>query len=245
MSKKEFIVADYDDNLEYYKEVFELGSPILTKYLNDPNGRRNMNQNVFVAGLADLIRKKKVKIDGPFLIVIDDNVSFECEKFLLSKIKEGRFKMGTESSFYSDLDIYAAKDLVDGMNLLEKNTPKHKGHGKMIILAIIFLFFCAIFAGEDSYWYDFCEFAAIALLFYGLFYASSLSRLKPTLKGEPINRKIEGLKKYLLKSYEVLTQDNDEELVNQYLLHTIAFGHNPKMVEEYMKFVDIDPEPEG
>lgn len=235
---------DYSQMLEHYKDVFDLGSPILTKYLNDPNGAKSMNQDVFVAGLADLIRKRKVKIDGPFLVVLDRNVSLECEKFLLNKIKDGRFAMGTESSFYSNLGIYAAKDLADGMKLLEKNKPKHKGHGKMIIFAIIFLFFCAVFADEDSYWYDICEFGAMVLSIYGIVYASSLSRLKPTQAGAQLNRKIEGLKKHLLKSYEVIGEDNEEELMNQYLLHTIAFGHNPKMVEMYMKYVDITPEPE-
>ncbi len=245
IQKEQFdsINADYAEDLNHYDDVFDLGSPMITKYINNPT-TNSMDENVLVAGLVDLIRKKKVRVDGSFLVVIDNNVSLECEKFLLSKIKDGRFDMGVASSFYSDLGIYVAKDAVDKLNLLEKVKPKHKGHGKLIIVAIIFLILCAAFAGEDSYWYDFCELAAIVLSFYGIYYAVSLSNLKPTKKGEILNRKIEGLKRYLLKNYEVLAQENDEELTNQYLLHLTAWGHNPKMVEMYMKFVDITPEPE-
>lgn len=235
--------VDYSESLEDYKEVFDLGSPVLTKYLNAPNSA--LNKDTLVAGLVDLIRKEKVRAEGPFLVVIDDNVSSNCEKFLLSKIKDGRFAMGTEGSFYSDLSIYSAVDLVNEMKLLKKSEPKHKGHGKMILFTIIFLFCCAVVAGEDSLWYSFCEFGAMALAVYGLGYAASLSKLKPTKEGERLNRKIEGLKKHLLKSYEVLAQQNDSELMNQYLLHTIVFGHNPKIVEEYMKFVDITPTSEN
>lgn len=239
----EFVPADYEESLEHYKEVFELGSPMVSRYLNDPNGTNVINKDVFVAGLMHLIDKGNVQIRSGLLEVVDPLVSLDCEKLLINKIHNGRFDMGIASHFYQDLEHQIAKDAVDKSKLLEKAKPKYKGQGKMIIFAIIFLFFCALVAGEDSDWYGICELGAMGLSVYGFFYAMSLSKLKPTQEGERINRKIEGLKKYFLKSYDVIKQQNDEELMTQYLFHLVAFGHNPQVVHEYMKYVDIAPEP--
>lgn len=239
----DFVPADYEESLEHYKEVFDFGSPMISRYLNNPNGANVINQDVFAAGLMHLIDKGNIQIRAGLLEVVDPIVSLNCEKLLIDKIHNGRFDMGIASHFYQDLEHQIAKDAVDKLKLLEKAKPKYKGYGKLIILAIIALFVCALVVGEDSDWYGICELGAMVLAIYGIFYAMSLSRLKPTREGEKLNRKIEGLKKYFLKSYDVLQQKNDEELMTQYLFHLVAFGHNPQVVNEYMKYVDIAPEP--
>ena len=64
---------------------------------------------------------------------------------------------------------------------------------------------------------------------------------KRTKKGQEINRKLEGLKNYL-KDYSMLDEREAKELElwDEYLIYSVMFGHNQKIIEEYEKYIEIE-----
>lgn len=63
---------------------------------------------------------------------------------------------------------------------------------------------------------------------------------KRTNKGIKLNQKIEGLKKYL-KDYSFLSERESKELElwDEYLIYSVMFGQNKKIIEEYEKYFEI------
>ena len=59
-------------------------------------------------------------------------------------------------------------------------------------------------------------------------------------KGKEINEKLEGLKSYF-QDYSMLSEREakEVELWEDYLIYSVMFGHNKKIVEEYEKYIDI------
>ena len=66
---------------------------------------------------------------------------------------------------------------------------------------------------------------------------------KRTQKGKELNRKLEGLKHYL-KDYSLLSEREAKEieLWEDYLIYSVMFGQNKKVIEEYEKYIEIGEE---
>ena len=64
---------------------------------------------------------------------------------------------------------------------------------------------------------------------------------KRTQKGKEINKKLEGLKHYL-KDYSLLSEREAKEieLWEDYLIYSVMFGQNKKVIEEYEKYIEIE-----
>ena len=62
-----------------------------------------------------------------------------------------------------------------------------------------------------------------------------------TEKGEEINKKLEGLKIYL-KEYSYLEEKKESEIViwEEYLVYSVLFNQNTKIIEAYKKYIEID-----
>ena len=60
-------------------------------------------------------------------------------------------------------------------------------------------------------------------------------------KGEEINKKLEGLKIYL-KEYSYLEEKKESEIViwEEYLVYSVLFNQNTKIIEAYKKYIEID-----
>ncbi len=58
-------------------------------------------------------------------------------------------------------------------------------------------------------------------------------------KGKEINEKLEGLKSFF-QDYSMLSEREakEVELWEDYLIYSVMFGHNKKIVEEYEKYID-------
>ena len=63
---------------------------------------------------------------------------------------------------------------------------------------------------------------------------------KRTSKGRELNQKLEGLKNYL-KDYSLMNEREAKEieLWDDYLIYSVMFGHNKKIIEEYEKYIEI------
>ncbi len=64
---------------------------------------------------------------------------------------------------------------------------------------------------------------------------------KRTTKGRELNQKLEGLKNYL-KDYSMLDEREAKELElwDDYLIYSVMFGQNKKIMEEYEKYIEIE-----
>ena len=64
---------------------------------------------------------------------------------------------------------------------------------------------------------------------------------KRTQKGKELNQKLEGLKHYL-KDYSLLSEREAKEieLWEDYLIYSVMFGQNKKVIEEYEKYIEIE-----
>jgi uncharacterized membrane protein len=63
---------------------------------------------------------------------------------------------------------------------------------------------------------------------------------KRTSKGRELNQKLEGLKNYL-KDYSLMDEREAKEieLWDDYLIYSVMFGQNKKIIEEYEKYIEI------
>ena len=61
-----------------------------------------------------------------------------------------------------------------------------------------------------------------------------------TPKGRELNQKLEGLK-YYLKDYSLMDEREAKEieLWDDYLIYSVMFGQNKKIIEEYEKYIEI------
>ena len=64
---------------------------------------------------------------------------------------------------------------------------------------------------------------------------------KRTQKGKELNKKLEGLKHYL-EDYSLLSEREAKEieLWEDYLIYSVMFGQNKKVIEEYEKYIEIE-----
>ena len=75
-------------------------------------------------------------------------------------------------------------------------------------------------------------------------YAKSPKKIyKRTKKGEELNKKMKGLKKFL-EDYSMLSEQDSNTLGlwDEYLIYSVMFGQNKKIVEEYTKYLEIKEE---
>ena len=63
---------------------------------------------------------------------------------------------------------------------------------------------------------------------------------KRTSKGRELNLKLDGLKAYL-KDYSLLEEREEKEieLWEDYLIYSVMFGQNKKIIEDFEKYMDI------
>ena len=85
------------------------------------------------------------------------------------------------------------------------------------------------------------SFIFIIYLIYGITYSTATSK-EPcvrTKKGEQVNEKLEGLKKYL-EDFSSLENKSEEELIlwEDYLIYSVIFNQNEKIIKEYREKID-------
>ena len=73
-----------------------------------------------------------------------------------------------------------------------------------------------------------------------LFVESKGTIYKRNKEGKNLNKKIEQLKNFF-NQYSMLSEREakEVELWEDYLIYSVMFGHNKKIVEEYEKYIDI------
>lgn len=231
-------------NDNYYRDIIQKYSPAVLDYIDD----FEIGINTLIAILMGL--KLKGIINDDFKIIKNDFSKLdENEKYVCNHINE-----------LQDIDIENLKYVIreDGKKyeLLEvKKRPKN--YKKIAILnwlvpftivAFIITFIIMMTNVSDiikiivmAILPFLGSFIFIIYLIYGITYSAATSK-EPcvrTKKGEQVNEKLEGLKKYL-EDFSSLENKSEEELIlwEDYLIYSVIFNQNEKIIKEYREKIE-------
>lgn len=243
-------------NDEYYREIIPKYSAAVLSYVDD----FTIGENDITATILTLKLKKCIEIHENEIEILNENIELaENEKYILeclknnltisipefqkhvtrdavnSKLIEAKIDIGKK---FKNARLFGLGSFVLGMFLffitilhgeIVENINKTFGF-LMIILYFIFIFACLTF---------FPIFAWIKYFMYiGVKVKDPYLRTK---EGKDINKKIEGLRKYIL-DFSMMEEKNKEELIiwEEYLIYSVIFGINKKASEDVLKMIKID-----
>lgn len=253
---KQMDETDFEKNKEYYREILEINSPLILGYLDD----FEINKNKMIAQILFLKYKKVIDFKDGKIEKINNEEHKQLDvldEVILRMIGNGKLKMGSNIGLRDRIGKIAEK------NGLVKAINNKKGRKIFLLLSIIIgiaianLFIPIMQIGEaiKAYNSPLEGIVVILLLFYPIvifFIALCLNipfdiymrirgnLYKRTKKGEELNQKLEGLKNYL-KDYSMMDEREAKEieLWEDYLVYSVMFGHNKKVIEEYEKYIEI------
>lgn len=242
-------------NDSYYRDIISTYSPGVLSYIDD----FKLDEKDIAATLISLELKRKIKIDNQVKIVdatsnnLEKNEKYILEKIIQNKTKEINF-IDFEEKIIEDC---IENDLIVERSEIEKKLKKKKTVVICIYIILIFLFFSSpelLFSNTfmSNGILSFISIVSITVIFLLLIslpfianvYFKSyklMNDLNPYIrnkKGNDINLKLEGLKKYI-KEYSLLNEKEHNDIViwEDYLIYSIIFGQNKDMVEKIIKII--------
>lgn len=252
--------VDFINSKELYRDLLNKYSAMSLAYIDDFS--KDPLKYVVITAL-ELELKNKITINDNGVEVIDKSVDnlYESERYILNNVKRGRIFVKDSSEF---LEL-AKKECIE-YGLVEENAECGKpqvgnkiqliikGIVKVLVyLAILFgiIVGLVIFGETDfggfTYQIHLAMLFLLAYLPIGLFlnyvaYHQSITILSfRTKKGEEVNTKIEGLKNYI-KRYSLLKDREKEQLLlwDDYLIYSVMFNENKKVIDEINRHIVID-----
>ena len=247
--------TDLENTKEYYREILKTNSPLILGYLD----KLELNKNIIIAELLYLKKKNIIEIkDSRIEKNMESTVLHTCEEDFLLSIVNG--KLVIKKDFFFNLRELVACEAKELKYVKEHKKTKIR-HGKVLffvvsyIFAIIITLFFAFTRNEIEFVKTHIIYTLFASLFYmpmsmmltfftlgGFFAEKDKAGLiyKRTTKGRELNQKLEGLKNYL-KDYSLMDEREAKEieLWDDYLIYSVMFGQNKKIIEEYEKYIEI------
>lgn len=248
--KEKLDVIDFKND-SYYRDTISKYSPAVLSYIDD----FKLDEKDIVATLMSLELKKKIKI-GDTIEVLDKNSKdlAENERFILEQIISNNLK---------NVDLLAFENCVinDCINdkLLERKTDIKKKIIKKIsicvlayiLVSIAFYYLPTVFNEiQSDSWILLLFIIVILIMFFILiifplttiifiksyYFMNKLNPYVRSKNAKNINSKLEGLKKYI-KDYSLLDQKDYDNITlwENYLIYSVIFGLNTKIVDEIMK----------
>ena len=167
----------------------------------------------------------------------------KVEKIIMENINQGKVNLESEKLKYAVIEDSIKSGIIEANYDIKQKVVR-----KTIKITILFI--CLLLASSIIFSF---KILVINILFsfilgaypigaviYILNYYTENNKnpLHRTAKGEEINFKLEGLKNYI-KEYSLLdTRGADEiEIWEDYLIYSVMFGHNEKILKEYEKFI--------
>ena len=261
VEKENLSEIDFKQYEGYYREILNEYSPAEIEYIDN---LKCDEMTTIVATLLKLELLGKIKINENNIEIISYNTEDlrKTEKYIFKAIKDGKVKI--ECSGY--VESYAQDEGVEDC-LIEKfkfgnkdtNGNKNKRNVLIIVLFIFFALLCnnveLINGIENGFIRTFLTVGAflipigmsymifvypISKFIYLLIKGTSYIR---TDKGKEINEKIEGLKNYIVQ-YSFLETKQKEELIlwEDYLIYSVIFKTNTKIIEDISKLIEIEYE---
>lgn len=246
----------------YYREILNKYTPAEIEYVD------NLKCNETVSIVATLLKLEllgKIKINENNIEIIDtttDNLR-KTEKYILESIKDGIVKIECSSYIESYAQEEGQEDeLIKKFRFdVQKSKNKKKKIKKLIIILLILFVLCCYTAEpinnmEESSLKTSLIITTAVIPTLGMFYmifVYPISRLIygaikcnsyiRTENGEEVNKKIEGLKNYIAQ-YSFLEEKKKEELLlwEDYLIYSVIFGINTKIIEKISNLIKIEYE---
>lgn len=250
--------TDFSKNKFYYRDILKNYSVSVLSYLDTFTFNY---PNYLVGVLLELENKKLIGISENSIAVLNSSDQLnESTKYILNNIKDNRLTINKNE--YEKLVI---NDSINKGLLKEGIVTKKVLIKEIIVSAIAYTLFNVFFVilinninklnFSNNIFLILTLFLVIfifmiVLLYYPITKIISLIILTKKLKnnnnirtekGEEINLKLEGLKKFL-EDFSLLDEKDKEELIiwEDYLIYSIIFNQNKKIVEKYKSLININ-----
>lgn len=246
---------DFKKDKEYYREILEKYSPLILSYIDDFNID---TQTDCIASILYLQKNGYISIENNKIVYNKkDTINLdENEIYILSCIKDGKIELNEY-----ELIKKIQKDGVEKGLLEEKKDFKKRKAKKILMAVAIFFVILAmlifiVFNLQNKYIDNSLLIIMIFIILgtslitlvsypfimtiYMITYiiAESQNPLFRTKRGEMINKKIEGLRSYL-QDYSLLSEKDSKDIIiwEEYLIYSVLFHQNTKIIEEYKKYI--------
>lgn len=245
--------SDFIFDKEYYRDILKDSSPLLLSYLDN----FEIKENDIIAEILYMKEKGIILIDDEKIVVnpdINSKLLISYEKHIIKKIVDGKLEAKNLEEFLTELCRLVAKE-AEYRGLLEdvKKINSNKLHVMLVIIGYIlviitYILLTKVFLIFDEMIVSFifvpiiCLYLPInLLLIWGYKQGKETSQYKRSSRGIELNNKIDGLKKYL-SDFSMLSERESKDIVlwEEYLIYSVLFGQNKKIVEEYNKYIERD-----
>lgn len=259
--KERLTENDFQKNKDYYREIIQGYSPAVLSFIDN---FEIGYPNTIIATLLQLRKNNLIKMDNGILeknptadfynIKLEDN-----EKYVYDNIKNNKVKLKVSEFTNKTIQDALNKGLLE--NIKDIKDKKKKRILKAIISIIIiygasFIIFNSIeeidIQNQILMMIIFLVLAILllAVVFYPMAliisYIVYLVRTQKcpyvrTKKGEDINKKLEGLKSYLI-DYSLLENKKENEIViwEEYLVYSVLFNQNTQIIEKYKQNIELE-----
>lgn len=239
--------VDYKNDI-IYRDIIKEYSPGVLSYIDN----FELGENHIIATILNLELKNKIKIEDKIIIIDEDHSNLSKNEIYIFY----NLKNNTYNEIY--LKAFEQKSMEDSIKkeLLEKNNPFHKNPKIIFIITpiIIALIYFNTFSNFEIKSNNVVVTIMLILLFIALLIApyalityifrkSRLNKSQPYKRsklGSETNEKLEGLKKYI-KEFSILSEREQKEikLWREYLIYSVMFNMNKKVVEEVKKKINV------
>lgn len=259
--KQKLSQNDFQQTKEYYREILQGYSPAVLSFIDDFEIEY---PSTIIASLLQLSKNHFITMEQGSIKKntnekLNDTNLESNETYILNHMKDDKVILN-DIEFKKNLTEDALKKgLIK--NIQEEKAKRKKKIIKAIIImfVIFFVTFIAISVIEKL---NITEGILVAILFFiiaillmgtvfypfvlMISYAVYLNKNQKcpyvrTEKGEEINKKLEGLKIYL-KDYSYLEEKKESEVAiwEEYLVYSVLFNQNTKIIETYRKYIEIE-----
>ena len=262
VKKENLSEIDFKQYEGYYREILNEYSPAELEYVD--NLKCDETSSI-IATLLKLELIGKIKVNKNSIEIIDSSTENlrKTEKYILESIEDGIVKVDCSGYIESYAQDEGVKDkLIEKFEFTNKDDKSYKKKQKILVIClfILFVLLCNSVELINDIKIEFIKtiltigaflipmgmiyvifIHPISKFIYRLIKGSSYIR---TDKGNEINEKIEGLKNYIIQ-YSSLESKEKEELVlwEDYLIYSVIFKLNTKIIEDMSKLIEIQYKP--
>ena len=242
---------DFVFDRQYYREILEINSPLVLGYIDC----LKTDKSILIAEILHLKEKGAIGFyEGKIIKRSGSSYKslLECEKKMLENIHDGKIRINNLEEF-----LYELRDVVayysEKSSLIEEKKFSFisilkslcfillLGYGLDMLLSYIRSNLVPFLDNEDLEAVFFMFLSVLYCCYYAYIKGKGNKFYKRTSKGKELNQKLEGLKHYL-KDYSLLSEREAKEieLWEDYLIYSVMFGQNKKVIEEYEKYIEIE-----
>lgn len=256
---KHFRKEDFINNELMYREIIDKYSVIGLAYVDS---FREETYKYVAITLLSLQLKGRIQLKDDEIVIINTKDQYalrESEQVVLNSIASGKLIIKDSNYFKSLAKKEAIEDkLIKDDKEMKRNSLKldRKMIKSFLIyiigISVIFFNVSTVFSKWTGEYFKAFEVFEIAVYLLSVVYLATAICINAIVKsisaenaertelGEEINIKLEGLKNYVRKYSLLHKRDKKElELWREYLIYSVMFGQNKKIVEDLKKIMSL------